>query len=179
MPFGGCDPIEEGIYMRTVVAVIATALLVGATTATAQSLITSGNIQNNTIRSADVKNRSLTLQDFAPSARTALRGPRGPRGFQGPAGLQGAVGAPGRNGVTDVFAVDSPVVSVAPGTAGSATALCPPGSVATGGALGAATDVEIVPRDFDLINAAGFVVISFNPDGVAHNLQARAMCARQ
>jgi hypothetical protein len=165
--------------VRTLAAVIATALLVGATTATAQSLITSAQIKNNTIRSKDVRNRALGLRDLSPAAIRSLRGRTGPPGTPGSPGAQGPVGPPGPRGVSEIFYVESPVVSVQPGTAGDATATCPAGSSATGGGLGFGTDAAMTPTEFQTVGVLGFSVIAFNPDVVPHNLQAVAACARR
>jgi hypothetical protein len=165
--------------VKTLAAIAATALLVGATTATAQSLITSGQIKNNTIRSKDVRNRALGLRDLSPAAIRSLRGRTGRPGAPGAPGAQGPVGPPGPRGVSEIFYVDSPVVSVPPGAAETATATCPAGSSATGGGLGFGTAVEVTPTEFQTVGALGFSVIAFNPDVVPHNLQAVAACARR
>jgi hypothetical protein len=173
--------------MKVLAAIAATALLVGATTATAASLITSADIKNNSIRSADIKNnsirgkdirnRTITLRDLSRTTIRSLRGQRGPVGPRGPSGL---VGATGPRGTTSIFYVNSPVVSVAPQDADSATASCPAGSSATGGGVGFATDVEMTPVAFHTVGAGGFTVIAFNSDTVdAHNLQAVVACARR
>ena len=73
----------------TVIACIA--LVVACTgTATAATLITGKQIENNSVTTKDVKNKSLRAGDFRPG--TQLRGPAGP------AGAAAASGAPGRTG---------------------------------------------------------------------------------
>ena len=67
-------------------------ILAGAGSAAAGSLITSAQVQNNTLRSIDVKNKSLKFRDLGPGARTKLKGEPGPQGPQGEPG--GGSGGP-------------------------------------------------------------------------------------
>lgn len=93
----------------TAVAVaLATALVAGASGATAGSLITGRQIKNNTVTGADVRNRSLSQRDIAPStvARMAAVDAR----------TRQEVSATVQQGFTATVAVS-----------------CPPGQVATGG----------------------------------------------
>lgn len=163
--------------MRTLIAIIATGLLVGTTSATAASLVTSANIKNNTVKSRDVKNRTLTLRDFAPSTVRALRGRRGARGPQGTQGAPGAPGIPGPKGTTDIVYVDGPVITVGPGASAGTYATCPAGSMATGGGIGPATEAQLLPIDAYNISGGGFGVFAVNPDSSSRTLQARAACA--
>jgi hypothetical protein len=83
--------------------------------------------------------------------------------------------------VTAITYVNGPVVGVAPGTANSSIAFCPVGSVATGGAFGPDSDAFGFGTDaFTFgMDGAGFFLSAFNGDAVAHNIQARAACARR
>jgi hypothetical protein len=97
---------------RTMVACVVTALVVGGGTATAQKLITSGDIKDGAIKSADIKNGGVASKDIKKGTialdRLAKKvqqkineqntGPVGPAGPAGPAGAQGAAGAPGAQG---------------------------------------------------------------------------------
>jgi hypothetical protein len=88
-----------------IVAIVAVVMAL-AGTATAAGLITSSQIRDDTIVSADVKNRSLKLRDLsagvqrsikasaepAPAGPAGLAGPAGPAGPTGPQGVQGAPG---------------------------------------------------------------------------------------
>jgi Collagen triple helix repeat (20 copies) len=67
-------------------------------TATAASLITSAQIKDGSVRSSDVRDRSLSERDLSPKARNALRGKQGPAGPQGPQGEQGQQGPQGAAG---------------------------------------------------------------------------------
>jgi hypothetical protein len=52
-------------------------------------------VKDNGIKGTDVKNGSLTADDFAGSLPAGERGPAGPKGPQGPKGATGAQGEPG------------------------------------------------------------------------------------
>ena len=66
------------------------ALLLSATGgAVAAHLITSSDIQDETIRSVDVKNGTLKTGDISAAARAALQGNTGPAGPQGSPGISG------------------------------------------------------------------------------------------
>src|SRR3954469_8206193 len=68
----------------------------------AAATITGKNIKDNTVTSADVKNKSLLASDFKPGqlpgATGAGAGQQGPQGPQGPKGDAGAPGATGQQG---------------------------------------------------------------------------------
>ena len=70
-------------------AVVVTALLAGAATATAQSLITSADIANNTIRGKDVRQRTLTLRDLKRSTSPRCAGSGCRQGREGREGSKG------------------------------------------------------------------------------------------
>ncbi len=80
---------------RTIVACVVTALVVGGGTATAQKLITSGDIKDGTIKSADIKNGTIKTEDIKKSTitrdRSGEEGAATPRreGAAGPAGPTG------------------------------------------------------------------------------------------
>jgi hypothetical protein len=105
---------------RTILACVVVALVAGATTATAQSLITSKDIKDGTIRNRDVAKNQVSLNRLSPGLQRLIRratstqqtalsqsapagapgapgaqGPRGERGERGPQGPRGANGADG------------------------------------------------------------------------------------
>jgi hypothetical protein len=85
----------------TMIALVA--LFVASTgTAVAGALITSANVQNNSLTGLDVHNGSLTSLDVMDHSLRPIdfkgKLPAGPQGPQGPAGQQGAAGAPGAQG---------------------------------------------------------------------------------
>ena len=172
--------------MKVLAAVVVTALLAGAATATAQSLITSADIANNTIRGKDVRQRTLTLRDLKRSTIAALRGqrgpagPRGPRGFQGPrgpAGSTGATGAPGPRSLTNVTFHDGAPVSVAPGEAEVATAACPSGRIPVSASTSDSSSLELDLEDLSIGVSGAFVLAVNNASAVDETLQARVACA--
>jgi hypothetical protein len=79
----------------TVVAYLALFVALGGT-GYAATQIGSKQIANNSIKSVDVKNRSLLAKDFKPGQLPA--GNQGPQGAPGERGLQGERGLPGTNG---------------------------------------------------------------------------------
>jgi hypothetical protein len=169
--------------MKVVVAVLATVLVVGATAATAQQLIGSGQVRDNSIRSKDVRNRTLTLRDLSPGTVAALRGrrgpqgPAGPQGAAGPQGPGGVPGAPGARGTTDIVYVDGPVVAVPPNSFETAFADCPPNTIATGASEGPSSQALM---DGVFVEATFGAVFGFNPDAAnVAPLQARVACARR
>lgn len=90
-----------------VAATLALALSLGGT-AYAATIITSTNIQDNTIlsrdvqdsalRGVDISNGTITLADIYDGTERALKGQVGPMGPAGPAGLDGTNGATGATG---------------------------------------------------------------------------------
>ena len=108
---------------RSIAMVCATALIVSGATATAQSLIDSGDVQDNSLRSRDIRNRDIrggdiargtislsllkktTVEELIARTRAGLTlpgstspGNQGENGAQGPQGPQGAPGTPGTPG---------------------------------------------------------------------------------
>ena len=104
--------------------------------AVAATKIGSRQIANNSIRSIDVKNRSLLSKDFKagqlPRGPQGASGPQGPRGLAGAAGAPGAPGAPGQNGFGRL-AYPFAVVDIPNGGTDGAVAVCPDGTFPTGG----------------------------------------------
>jgi hypothetical protein len=118
---------------KVIVACVVTALVVGGGTATAQRLITSGNIKDGTIKNADIKNGTIKHQKLKKSTITRDRlekkvrrqldeqgvaGPAGPAGARGPQGPQGPKGDPAETRVTALpstgFSATNPTVSMTP-----------------------------------------------------------------
>lgn len=103
-------------------------------TAFAAGLIGSADVRNNSLKGIDIKNKSLTQQDF----RGSVRGAQGPQGQTGPTGATGATGSFSTGSITQRSAG---TVQVAPGTVGSSAAQCQPGEIAiSGGAQTGGTD---------------------------------------
>lgn len=101
--------------LQTVLAITATAVVVGGTTATASSLITSKNIQDGSIQNRDIRPGVITMSRLKASTQKLIRdglvqpvsgggsgsgpaGPSGPKGDKGATGDDGAKGAKGNKG---------------------------------------------------------------------------------
>lgn len=134
-------------------------------TAVAGVLVTSAQIQNNTVSSLDVRNNNLksidvrnntlttldvrngTLRkvDFAPGVLGnggGAAGPAGPAGQQGPQGPQGVQGAPGLSGL-EIVSAETASNSDSPK---QIEASCPAGKQVVGGGahiFNAATDAAL------------------------------------
>jgi Collagen triple helix repeat (20 copies) len=99
---------------KTILACAAAALIAGATSATAASLVTSADIKNGTIRASDIKKGTISESRLSTGVRgmllsTGQAGPvgpagndgatvYGPKGDAGPEGPAGPIGPPGRDG---------------------------------------------------------------------------------
>jgi Collagen triple helix repeat (20 copies) len=128
--------------MKTVIAVIVTAVICSAGASAAGIVITSANIKNGTIQAVDISakakaslkgNRGPTGAR-GPAGATGATGATGPAGAQGPSGAQGAQGIQGVQGSPGLSGVQY-VVEVGVAGEGSATATCPAGKyVVSGGA---------------------------------------------
>jgi hypothetical protein len=74
--------------------------------------IGSKQIKDNSVRSRDVKNKTIAVKDISTSARKSLRGQKGAPGV---AGSQGAPGAPGDQGPAGPSAIPARAVVVGAG----------------------------------------------------------------
>jgi hypothetical protein len=87
---------------KTILACVAVALIVGTTSATAATLITSADIKNGTIQSSDIKKGAITASRLSSGVRSTLNqvGASGSGGaaIPGPAGPEGPVGPRGQAG---------------------------------------------------------------------------------
>ena len=149
--------------MRTSIKTAAIAAIVslgvGASSATAASLITSKDIKNGTIK----------LVDMSASAKRALKGNQGPAG---PMGAQGAPGAPGAAGIQGVAGgfdpakvtyVQGAVVQIEPRETATGTATCPAGTkVLSGGWLVDSNNVGEVYGSRSAANGSSWVLTVFN-----------------
>lgn len=103
---------------KAIVACIAAALVVGATSATAASLITSKDIKNRSIRGKDIAKGTIGPSNLSKGVRRqlaatggALSQSPGAPGAAGPAGPQGAAGADGSDGADGARGPEGPVAS--------------------------------------------------------------------
>lgn len=100
---------------KTIAACAITALAVGATTATAASLITSRDIADGTIQNRDVHKNTISMSRLSPGVRALIgtagkpgkdgagsngsNGPNGEKGDKGDRGIPGPTGATGPQGL--------------------------------------------------------------------------------
>jgi hypothetical protein len=166
--------------MKTLIAVIATALVVGGTASAGAIIITSKNIKDGTIQAADISAKAKRALKGNAGARGAA-GPAGAAGPQGPAGPQGTPGAQGAPGAQGVQGIQGPpglagvqyIVEVGVPGEGSATATCPPGKYVIGG--GASTSSGWFYRSEPTDNASWTASADGGPS--AANVTAFAVCA--
>jgi hypothetical protein len=157
----------------------------------AATSIGSGQITNNSIRSADIRDGTLAPKDLAPKTRSLLRGTDGARGRTGARGLEGATGAVGPTsaaGATNVVARTGSF-PVSGTTTQSGTVQCQPGERATGGGGGIVAGSERpllqsgpvdVSGTFPIAAGAvptGWRVEVFNGTGVSQTASVYAVCA--
>jgi hypothetical protein len=119
--------------------------------------VKSADLANNAVTSSKVKNGSLLSADFKPGQI--------PAGATGPPGRNGSNGSNGSNGATNVV-VRSTQVPSANGTDGSGTAQCNFGERATGGGVqiaggSSATMFLAQPGGIPVPNAPGATPISW------------------
>jgi len=101
---------------RAVVAGTAVLALAGGSAAFAAGQIGSGGIRDNSIRSIDVKNKSLQARDLTPNARAKLKGQRGPAGPPGQSLVADKITPPnaGFGGINVVAVPSLPISSGGP-----------------------------------------------------------------
>jgi hypothetical protein len=87
--------VRKLLSPSTVIARIALFVALSGTAVAATGLITSAQIRNNTIQGKDVKDGSLTPNDFTGS----VSGPQGAAGQQGAPGVKGDQGLQGIQGI--------------------------------------------------------------------------------
>ena len=174
----------------TVIACVA--LFVACTgSATAATLITGGQIKNNSVTTKDVKNKSLRATDFrpgdlprGPAGATGAQGPQGAQGAPGPQGSRGPQGVPGLSGLEHVFD-GTPSNSSSPK---DVTLTCPPGKVAisatydiAGGKTGVGPDAvaEVVVDQLTVFSNQAFIsVYETDPIADTWSVSAAVTCAR-
>jgi hypothetical protein len=147
--------------MRAAIIAALLATLVGGGAAEASRLMTGKQIKDGSLTGADVKNKSLTPDDFTGS----VQGP------QGPAGPAGAQGAPG---LANLVTVQSAATSVPPGGSLFPIVWCPAGTSVIGtGFYNSIAEVDFVKSYGSFVGAA-----FWNTTGVtATGLHVQAVCA--
>jgi hypothetical protein len=152
-----------------ILSAIALALTItSAASSTARQLITGNDIQDNSVGSRDIQNRSIRGEDLSRALVKHLRGRQGEPGAAGPSGPQGSAGEKGENGEKGDTGAAGPAgpagangmsgyevveqkLDVADGDWGPVSAICPAGKVpVSGGAkasVGASFDDSYPDRD--------------------------------
>jgi len=124
-----------------------------------------------------------STKQIKPSVRKALKGKRGPRGYSGGDGAQGAPGAPGAPGspgILSLTTIDSPKVTIPPGSTSydadpnGLQAQCPAGYTVVG--TGANTGIG----NLDFVQKFGTLVGGFVDNDTSITIQAfvEAICAQ-
>jgi hypothetical protein len=119
-PNAGIGVFRSGRSAITSAAAIAVALSLGASGVAQAAQISGKQIKNGSVKSTDIKDRSLQTTDLSKKARAKLRGAVGPAGAQGAQGAQGAPGAVGPAGPKGDQGVPGPAGSIESAPAGGA-----------------------------------------------------------
>ena len=136
------NQIRKRLTYANVMSSIAVFLVLGGAAFAAVKLpknsVGTKQLKNNAVTSAKVKDGSLLGADFAagqlpagPQGPKGEKGEKGDKGEKGEKGEEGEEGAPGATNVT-VARVETTIPA---GGSGSAVAVCPAGSRATGGGV--------------------------------------------
>lgn len=133
------NQIRKRLTYANVMSSIAVFLVLGGAAFAAVKLpknsVGTKQLKNNAVNSAKVKDGSLLGADFAAGQLPAgPQGPKGEKGEKGDKGEKGEKGEKGASGATNVT-VARVETTIAPGGSGSAVAVCPAGSRATGGGV--------------------------------------------
>ena len=178
--------MRNSIKTAAIAAVVS--LGIGASSATAASMISSAQVKDNTLTSKDIKNGSLKLEDMSPAARVTsngVQGPAGPAGTPGMNGVNGATGAQGIQGPAGGFDpskaqyIAGPTVTVTPGGTNTSSANCPPDTKVIGGGYlfgysnGGVTVEVSAPR----ADGSGWIAGFGNNGSVSGEATAYAVCA--
>jgi hypothetical protein len=143
--------------IKTAVIAAIVAIVIGASSATAASMIGSSQVKDNSLTTKDIKNGTLSVADLSAAARASLKGNQGPAG---PVGTQGPAGGFDPAKVTYV---EGPEVSIAPGQTGNGVAVCPTGAkVLSGGwvVIAGAVGEVFGSRSYD--SGGSWTVLVFN-----------------
>jgi len=143
------------------------ALFVAMTgTAVAGKVLDGGDIRNNSLTGKDIRDHSLVKKDFKSGQIPAgARGPQGAPGPQGPQGIAGAAGRAGNDGFGELsYAYNE--ITIPAGATDAVAAVCPSGTLPTGGDAGAFGEEDFVPYG-DVISFDGYYWFDELPDAWA------------
>ena len=127
-------------------------------------VVTGKNVKDSSLTGRDIRNRSLTISDFA-EAPTGPQGPAGPAGQNGSTGRPGPAGPAGQNGTGtkgdtgDTGATGAKGDTGATGAAGAAGATGPAGPVGPGASAAAerTTSLSMTDGTSNEVLSAGIV----------------------
>ena len=151
-------------HAKWVLSTALVALLLGAGTVTAQSLIDGGDVKDSSLTGKDVRDKSLSKKDFKGS----LRGPAGPQGSSGVQGLQGPQGLRGPQGEKGAQGEQGPQGDQGgpgdPGEPGEPGATGPPGPALGGAWLATINGIGINLGYVGLVNGVSTGISSSSID---------------
>ena len=159
--------VQKRLTFANVTAMIALFIALGGTSYAALTLprnsVGAAQLRAGSVRSSEVRDRSLRVRDFTRDARRALQGERGPAGPPGPPGPAGAGGEGGAAPLA--LTHETAAGTVAAGEVGSRTATCPPGRRVTGGGARVDTASDTSVREsYPNINNTAWTVRMGNDD---------------
>jgi hypothetical protein len=172
--------LRARVTYANVVGTLALFVALGGTSYAAVT-ITGKNIRDNTVTSADIKNKSLQTVDFSPG--TLIAGPQGKQGLQGPAGPAGPAGAQGPAGpAVRLVTADGAAVPVAPGASAVVASVdCPAGMFAIGGGGFTTNGTAVLTDSFQTSTApapgTSWIVVYRNDTATADTVSATVNCA--
>jgi hypothetical protein len=130
------------------------------------------------ITSKDIKNGTISTADLSTSAKRSLRGVTGPRGAAGSPGPQGPQGPAGPSAVGAITTIKSAQVPFGPrDVVMGAVAMCPAGQKALSGGGISVSDQELAASEPTNDRSGWFVIgIDLTENGGEY-VQATALCA--
>lgn len=143
-------------------------------------VLSGGAVAASQITSKDIKNGTIKTADMSSSAKRALKGQRGPRGFTGAQGAQGAQGPQGPAGPSAVSGITAVRASgtVAAFDFDGGFVSCPPGQrVVSGGWFTNAPEGEIFLDDATDDRTGWSVLLDNSDSSVPADLEITAYCA--
>jgi len=172
-----------------VMATIALFVALGGTSYAAITLprnsVGANQLRTGSVRTAEVRDRSLSARDLSVAARDFLKsqqGAEGPRGPQGPAGPQGIQGPPGQSGGVVITIrtagftaggdADPDSIPTTPGTA-----TCNPGERVTGGGVNVSNPDVLRVHDTHPVGSNAWRVAVGNDSGSGQPFTVYAICA--
>ncbi len=156
-------------------AIAASSVLIDSSRQVGKGVINSGDVRNNALTSADLRNRKgVRLADFTPAALAALRASLGP-GPAGPQGPAGPAGAAGQNGSAIAYAYVKSTGNVVEGLSKNVTDAMVTYAPTGGYCFNLPFEVRNVVANTDATNSEGVaaVIVTEGDDGSTAGAPAR------